>query len=104
MSDQVGLRITEESPAHSAQENNYDPLGPAKRVEKRIECAMCPATKGAVNHWWCVWIDGVGRMVITSFKEDLMTGNAVHAICGTACLLKAVQKFTNRSAETIQAP
>lgn len=69
------------------------PLPESKPARVVYECAMCPAQKQDVNHWWLLFIDP------EKFELRIIPWNAADAakatwaVCGVECKLKVVSSY-----------
>ena len=67
------------------------------RNPQAFNCDVCGVAKGAVNHWWIVYI-GAGHetgcnLVVNPWDDDLSRETGTKHACGNRCTQKLVERF-----------
>ncbi|HET7873215.1 MAG TPA: hypothetical protein VFL42_11930 [Terriglobales bacterium] len=55
-------------------------------------CDICERAKGAVNHWWVAYTDA-GRLVLSTWNEELAAADDAKHLCGNGCTQKMVERW-----------
>ena len=74
----------------------------SRKRQETINCDApgCQQVKGDSNHWFTVYHNGVGEVVIAIMDDDInatvIASDIIKDFCGEACLIKGLPAFIRR--------